>query len=734
MDKPELLSKIIKLFRMTIVNMRMYPSGSDIVQKNFDELFESLDEYLAQSPMLSLMEMGGALLVDGHELTVPDVTIRNQMTDFARILRNQEIHSITLKKGMTRDNLNVFLDGITHKKPHLKTKDFLEKLFNEKKIDNIVIDQIDYIPVLKTETNVRKILELLNKDTEDMPDVMNTISQVYNILDEVQDKNTREQIQERIANYLSNKDVSLIKELLEKELPPKIEKSGLKDALLSTLTKERIEDIFRDVIKWCSEMKSSSSSASEFIKYLTSLKDFIKKFLASPASKLVSMEVYEELFRVGLLDQIPGWVEETRRKKQSLLLQIDSIIEGDSGSLLELGVVEHLPEVVEKLCQLGLDDTVTKLMEKMSENLQNPLVKIRRVASETMDKFIEVLGRYKKVNQLIGMANSFLTSSERENEKGIYSTQILAVSNIIEKLISYGCYSLVKGMLTSLKKLSMPDFFSDSSKTDQAQGAISSIFTNIKNLLLADFTSADPDKQDVARWFLLNASEDTVPSLITFIKETEDYRTRKLSAGILNSYGESCINGIKDNLNMGLTGQELRRLIEVLDEFPGGDFLNEIKRILPFGSPQAKISILDYLGKLNTAESRILIAGMLQHQEDFLKEGALDIIDKYGISEAVPEMKAAFPSAGPEIQKDIIAVLGKLKDPSAVPFLIKIVRSYPGLFGLIKGMPVDVRGMAARSLRGFLPDPSVEKALRELAKSGDLPIKTIAEEILNKGS
>ena len=136
------------------------------------------------------------------------------------------------------------------------------------------------------------------------------------------------------------------------------------------MTKHKVEEIFNDIIGWVKELKKDTSNEIEYLDRLTNLKDFIKLIISSPVSKLVSIEIFEELFKVGMIDVLPEWIK-NKEVKKSWITELDDILNtGEPTSLLQESFITSLNDNIEKLCAIGLDNTLEKIVEKMSENLK----------------------------------------------------------------------------------------------------------------------------------------------------------------------------------------------------------------------------------------------------------------------------------------------------------------------------------------------------------------------------
>ena len=730
----DLLFKIIQLFRITLTNIRIYPPSSTLVEDPFNDLYNSLNEYFKNNPVLTLSEMNNNILINGEQFVSKDIKTLTHLNELSKIIKQKELNSITFKSGLTKDELKTFLEGLVLKKPNLKTKDFLEQIFSEKKFNHITIDEIEYIPAVKSDQQISKIFTCLNQSANNMTDVMSTLGEVYTLMDSIKEPSLYDKIQERIANYIANLDIGLLKDVIQNQLPPKIENSGLKDVVISSFTKEKLEEIFKEIVNWCKTLKEKVSSETEYLNQLNSLKNFLKKLLQSPISKLISIEVYDQLLNAGVLDEVPQWLEETKKQQQSILFQLDTLLEKDSINLLESSVLLNLPEAVEKLCQLGLYDTLKKLVTKMIENFDNNLVDVRKITADTVYEFFKIMMKYRQDKIISQGSDIFLNKFEKEKEFNVYKIQNNVLSELCEYFISINNYEQAKNIIQLFKKISLQEFPSDAEKIKLVKQSIVNILDKTKDVFLTDLISLDVNKQALATWFILTRGEESVSYLINLIKQTDDIRSRIIIANVSKAFGEKTITEIKNNLNLGIPAKQLKNIIDILHVYGEKyfqDFIPILEKIVIYVSYPVKYSIIRYLEKfLNIKSAKTLLIHLLHNPDNSIKQEIINIIYENKVIEASNELLNLLPNVDNDIKKEICTVLGKLKVKEAIPVLTKIAVSSPKLFGIFPGIDPDVRARACWALSNFLEFKNVKDTIKNLTKDKNLSIKNFAKEIL----
>ncbi|MFQ3675079.1 MAG: hypothetical protein SNJ64_00880, partial [Endomicrobiia bacterium] len=299
---------LIKSFRITLTNIRMYPLTSNLVEQPMREFLTTINDILKTFSYIAISEMDGKIFINSQEYRSEDPTLNSHIKFLVQFFVQSGIKSITFKQEVTTEEIKTVLLALVTKKPKMSTRDIVKQVLKEKNITTIVIDEVEFITVLQSDKETKNILNQISTPVNNLSDLMSVLGKVYTELDNVKDTLSQNVVKDNIAKYVSSLDPSVIRDLFSQKLPPKIEESGLKQTVFNNLTKQKVEDIFNDIIGWVKELKKDTSNEIEYLDRLTNLKDFIKLIVSSPVSKLVPIEIFEELFKVGMIDVLPEWV------------------------------------------------------------------------------------------------------------------------------------------------------------------------------------------------------------------------------------------------------------------------------------------------------------------------------------------------------------------------------------------------------------------------------------------
>jgi hypothetical protein len=121
---------------------------------------------------------------------------------------------------------------------------------------------------------------------------------------------------------------------------------------------------------------------------------------------------------------------------------------------------------------------------------------------------------------------------------------------------------------------------------------------------------------------------------------------------------------------------------------------------------------------------------LLNTTDDLIKQEIINVIAETNFIDAVDELTNILPKSSPDIQKEICTVFGNLHIVKTVPILIKLLKSGPGLFGLVRGIDPEVRIRACWALTNFTEIKEAKDAIMQAAKDSHTALRTFARDIL----
>jgi HEAT repeat protein len=718
MIEQETIEHLIKTFRLAVTNLRIYPPSSTIVAATVDTLHKTIHSITEQNNSLTFSLIGDKFLIDGTETKNREIELT--ASTIVRLFHQKKTQSVTFKKGVALEELSNFLVNLLTK----KREDFPQ-------FEHILLDTTVYVATVKGEDMVVKIKDNIKQSGGDIAGLLKSIRESYDLIDSLpNDHDLQQELQGHLAEELAKQDASVLREIFDREMPPRIENSGIKRMLLGSLSKDKIQEIFGDIAGWFDEIRKKEGSDFDAIEQLEKLKGFIHTLLQAPAAREFPRQFFEDLVRKGLLTEVPSWVSH-ESAQPTTIFEAERLLEKKPGELLDSPAKESLPGIIEKLCHLDYNELIVKLVEKLLENIKSQSSKVRLVSAEIILKVSDVLYSANKENILKYTELPVLEAAKAETSSDVYGyfAELLrkrAVQNILHEDTDSAVRIVELLHLHNVEEL-MPE----AKIRNVARAALEKLLPEVTGILVEDLRSSDEKKRSAGILIFSKFGALAIDPLIKIVKESEDVRARKSAALILKNLGEKAKKSFAEELNLGLTQVEIKRVVEALSDIGDDDMTEHLNILLRYPDPMVKKDILRFLAAINTNQSRILLIDRLKDEDYSVVSEAARLLAQTGSREAVPSLIALLnsPKTPVNVREEICIFLGTLNDHRAVPALIASLSKKIYWFTSNKADTERVKMRAAWALRKFR-GPEVESALKKASSDKSISVSMTAKESL----
>ncbi|MCX7957141.1 MAG: HEAT repeat domain-containing protein [Endomicrobia bacterium] len=730
-----LYDNLLKLFRLSLTNLKIYPPNSPIIEKQLTELYELIKKIIQNNTFVTITEIDGKIFINEEEYSSKDPISISNINNLVQFFIQSSIKSITFKKELLHNELKDFFTALVQKKSNLTTKEIIKVFIEQNNIKNIAIDEVEFITVSKSDKTIKSILQNISQPINNFPELMSVLNTTLSELEKLPSEETKNRITSTIAKQISTLDTKIIYEFLTNPLPPKFEEFKLKQQIVNNLTKHNLEDIFNEVVEWCKKLKNRSESEIEYLENLQNLKDFIKLVVNSPVSEFVPIEIFEELFKIGLIDALPEDIKHKKEEQKSWIAQLDELLSTkEPQKLLQEKFLKNLQENIEKLCIIGLDDKLDNLINLMIENLSNPVIKIRQLTSSYIKDISYSLNKNNKSTLAKNLGRKLLSFLLKEKEEIVFDQYILSIECIFTCLIKTKSYSIFTDYCKQLLL-----FVEENNKTEQQkviliQKLINRVFDINKDVILNDLIDENCNKYiDDIIWFLKYISENSIELIFNAILSTKNQKVIYKLLDLLNNIDnkQKILDIVSEYLQPTTSQSIIAKLLDLLNKI-NYDFSNNLKKIYPYLNYANKISVLNYIQQKPLEENLQWLVSLLSIKEFQLLEYLIDILTTLNYKPASKEILKLLNIKNSDIKKRICISLGILKETKAIPKLKKLVQSSPKLFGIIKGEEIETRIAACWALSNFLIIPEVKSFLQKISNtSKEHQLSNIAKEILS---
>ncbi|MDI6756464.1 MAG: HEAT repeat domain-containing protein [Endomicrobiia bacterium] len=713
------LLEFFKAFRLCVTTLRIYPINNSSAINALDTVENLLDEHLSKNDSLTFTELSGRAGVVGFENVSQDA--KSLSEELGKNFARCRVSSVTIKKGYTREELVYIVQNLSKYFREDWQADALARGFG-----HLGFNQVKYVAVTDEQAVVDKISSLVGEAGSDVAGILSLLKEVYDDMDGLSAA-SRPSVTTKLALELSKQEPEVLREIFERELPPKIEASGIKEKLLAALTKDKITEVYQQITKWYGDIKSSGISDFEAVAQLDRLKKFLAKMLECSASRELPFKLYEDLFNLGLIENIPDWAG-GKSLPDNLVEQLEILKNIGAEELVSSVWAEKLPELTEKLVSAQMREDIIKLILKITANHKNPDVAVRQKAASALAASIKVLKARGYENLLSVSEHLFAEWLESESSREVYEALAdILFDRIVNRILNsefehaQNHYELFGKLASELNR--------DENKRTYLAGFILRRTPKIVPILLNDVKSADEVRKKEAFEFLSKIGDGALDPLVKIIKEVADAHIRMLAAGILKNMGSPAIVRIKEELNLGLTKDEIHRFLEVLKFVGDGSFFDEVRQLMRYPDRDIKQEILRYASHIDMADVDKFLMESFKDEE--VARMAVKLAAARRSAEVIPSLIQLMTSARDwELKEEIAIAMGEMADKKFEKPVIEMLSSSRGIFRAMSIEQERARLRAAYVLRRFGGSQEVLKALKKAARDKSHAVAVTAAESL----
>ena len=139
------LLDIFLTLRVAVAQLRLYPKDSPQVLKVVTDTYHSIHSFLETATTLTLSKTPRGLLVNGRPLPERSTVSDSLESATLGILADSSIKSISFKKGLTLDELIMFLHALTRKFWDVKDGKEINMRLRDERVNQISVDEVQYV-------------------------------------------------------------------------------------------------------------------------------------------------------------------------------------------------------------------------------------------------------------------------------------------------------------------------------------------------------------------------------------------------------------------------------------------------------------------------------------------------------------------------------------------------------------------------------------------------------------
>jgi hypothetical protein len=700
-----LLSDSIIELNISRRNVAIYPEDHPSVQRSLDRAFDLLQKLFDIRPEITLGIAKDTLVIDNHYLDKKNPVYQ----EFATYLSGLGIASVTFLNGLSKDDIYAFHRFLSETSSQTSVEE-IKGTLKSYNLKNIALDFVDYDSFVleegKTESGGEKknLWELY----------------LFGFLE---------------GTLQKNEGLEVIR-----KIPPEMLASLLNEKGVSYLKEESYDRVITTYIRSSSERFFSDTELKKLLDFIHSLRPELKKQFLSSTMKNISSDMVpiEKALGEVSVDRVIELLSVVNEHKimvpEALKNLIDkfSKIDGRDDPLdlfiEDSPILDDIllsPDIINLLSKGDFEAFVT---EKYNREIQELLeFEPGKLAHEEMKELKEAC-EFEALERafsrfLLELINTNMVSHE-DMEKQI-PILLEQCQHYVETGQYFEALNIIKGIEKSEAKKIFPDLFATIIEQFHSEEFISSFVESLRIMgrLNRDETTV------LCNYY----GEKILPYLFDVLFDEESKATRRFIITLITGFGKRSVSETIKRLDDDRWFVK-RNMIFILTECGDKEVIPHVKPYCQNENIQVSTEAIKCLLQKGERDGIAMVMKNIRSDSKKLVNQAITLSGTFKIKEAVPEIlrmveKKGVTGADYLDKIPLVAVLGKIGDPSAIGalknlmfsksilFKSAIERLREEVFKTLKHYPLnDVRGLAeagAKSKNDVIREESLK-----LLKSG----------------
>ncbi len=700
----QLLSSTIIELNIARRNIPIYPVDHQIVKTSIERAYNSLVKLFKVREDITMSLARDALIVDEHLLDKKNPVFE----EFTLSLYNIGISSLKFMDGLTKEELVTFLMIITHKKQDEFRECILNHLLEEKNINHIGVDLVDYsaFHMVKNETTTQDSSENVWE------------KYVYGL---IEGKLIKEEEIERLTEIPPDSVAKIINKTMSKKSSPATYERVITSYLRKTSEKKTLE----------------GTSFLHLMNVINHLKPGLKKQFLSMTYNTLSTDPASTM---KMLESLPY---------KKLLNMLEDI--NKNGKLIP----EALKKIVEKYTmvnkKLGASESWLSNGQSLLDDFTlsteiDELFLEEEYGWNMSDEYKSKLDRAIKTENHIS-SNEFFSEKEAEASDDyleIYANNIII--DLIEKdylrpeecrtylkrLTDNALYMIEIGQFREVAKII--DVLREQIRKNQNKAAEEAfhfiVSKSFIKRLLREIRFWGRQRRAEVFELCSHIKNYIIAPLMHELSIEENTAYRKFYLSILVTLGEEVVDEAIKRLKIG-SWFVIRNMIFLIRECGTREHIDVIKSFCRNNNPRIRIEAMKAMLHFKHYEAEALLMENLEHKNEEMQSLAINLAGLYRVRSLVPLLvkmldKKILKSSDLNKKIAIIDALGKIRDPGVVKSLGNFLKKKSLLY---KNIYDQIKVVTIKSLINYEYD-SVRPLLEEGLKSDNKAIRSMSHKVM----
>jgi diguanylate cyclase (GGDEF)-like protein len=749
-----LLPNVFRTLLLAVRNTTLYPAGSRSITVANEKAKESIDKILERNDTLTVFQAERALLVNGKR--VETVEFKAFAASFLQLLYRLELKGVTLKRGLSMEELTALLEAFGRMKTETIEQGFWQGFIQERKLTHVEMSQVHYairgegeIPGPDTTGEFQIGLAAQEEAAEEEPE-RDTLSLVPEVIKGI--LNAAKSIK---LYPLKNKATETAIQAALKRLRRVLRKEA-------HLTMARVEDSL-----FVNDQKVTSSDldivGQSFLQFLDSLGLKSMTFLPSVTPK--EMRVF-----IGAVGDLPSGAQDknywSRLSKEQGLKGIlfdyrfyeirIGAAASDSGSFQIVGgvrgvvkrqvqgaqpglaideesfdrILQRMPREIEDLLLEGQEKEITSIIKRLFHGYLKSNSQVRQKVITRCQHLFEDLtsGLQNQLAKILAKPLLLVLSQEKDPAALKDLTNLLYRLSTL--LIQFAEYPVATQILLQLQRRYRKLLEANSEQAQRYEEILMKpLDPKAQDLILQDFQSKETLPQQNAMQLLGSLGKVASPLLIDVVKGDADLRIRQLAASLLSEQGYEAAKSLKRVFMLESTTEERLQVLDIVDSVTR-DLKAELVKALDDDDERVRAKAFKLARRLNADEVEKILLERADSMTGAVAADAIKCLGSMRPEAALDKVGSLLKTA--KDKERLVAccqTLGQIGDPRGIDLLERVLSGRTFLFRRRKYVSA-IRVSAAVAL-SFIHDPRAGQILEHCTQDRDPQVRQMAASLIH---
>jgi len=683
-----------------IKNIRLYPPASAMVQKSIERVLTFLEGIFESEDELAVAESEKNLLIFGTPLTEKELQ-KPQVVAFIATLLDFGIKSLTMKKGVTIEELEVLFRTLSRKAEDVNAEGGLQAALAGSDLPHIVLDEKVYMAVdgdqplmadmgiagdeigkfiasgqAASDQEMGELKELakdpawvanvfstgikeLHSKGEGTagPAMAGTLQHLVETFEALTDKTGQAAISQEVAANVVNQDDETLIPILAEDYAGKLGKTVFSQIL------ERMPD-------------------DQFERIVLKLKDLATTgdHTASLAYQNLLISEKGQQLNAALQARTATAPADQKQKPALFKTELKDLVQGNAAPLDNPDFLTSLPSTATQLIEKGKLETAETIARRLTAGLADAAPESRSHIYQAIKSISQKLPQDKRAALVAKTMGKRL--------------QWVKVESTLTPEYEEACQEIVQQALSLI----------ETRRFDQLN-----VILGIFNAKAAGKQAGDESIQQHALQILKTIGNDQTWDLFLnkFTLLEDSLREAAIQTQAL--LGIAALDRLLDTLQSSEEMSDRVRLVRVITEI-GRPAAGAICTHLEQGGPWYYLrNLVALLGKIGGPEEVEVLKPLLGHKDLRIQREALNSVYNIGGDRRGPILLNALPAATDKEKVSLVAMLGALKFEDAVAPLVKILGSKPSADARTRAQLFEKTCVALGRIGDVRAKPELEK-------------------------